>query len=552
MSSAKSAGRAHPQRTTWTGRKMFLAAAIGSAIGLGNIWRFPYIAYENGGGAFLLPYVVALITAGVPVLLLDYVLGHRFRGSAPLVWRRIHPKFEAIGWVQTGITFLIAIYYAVILAWAAQYTWFSIQLSWGSDPETFFLKEFLHADNSGIQSATYLPSIGSLLMVMWIAIIAVMVAGVRKGTGALSSVFVPVLIILFLILVARAIFLPGAATGLNAFFSPRWSALLDPEVWMAAYGQIFYSLAIGFGIMMTQASYLKRRSNIGGLGAVVGLSNSAFEVLAGIGVFATLGFMAVQNNVPVDEVATSGIGLAFIAFPAIINNMPGGPLFGILFFGSLLIAGFTSLVTIVEVVVSAVQDKFGWQRKKASLVAGIACAIPSLLLFPTTTGLATLDIIDKFVNVIGIVFIALTTIVVAGWYLHRIPELRGHINQVSSLQLGRWWDFVLQVLTPLILGITFVLEIKDLLQHGYGGYSTAKVAVFGWSLAVFLYGGAAIFSRFRWQAGTILDGPPAGDFGIPLTGKGAPFGQHLMDPYAPARTAQLKTEYSRATAKEEA
>lgn len=534
-----------PARATWTGRSMFLFAAIGSAIGLGNIWRFPYIAYDNGGGAFLLPYVVALITAGVPVLVLDYVLGHRFRGSAPLVWRRISARTEAIGWVQTIITYIIAVYYAVILAWSTIYTWFSLKLAWGEDPEAFFVRDFLHADNESINSTTVVWPIAITLAVIWVLIIAVMALGIRKGTGMLSSVFVPTLIVLFLILVGRSLFLPGAGEGLEAFFTPRWSALADPTVWMAAYGQIFYSLAIAFGIMMTQASYLKRRSNLSGLGTVVGLSNSGFEVLAGIGVFATLGFMASTSGVAVDEVATSGIGLAFIAFPTIINQMPGGPLFGVLFFGSLFIAGFTSLVTIVEVVVSSFQDKFRLERRTASIAVGVACAVPSLVLFPVTTGLGSLDIVDKFVNVLGIVLIAVISTVTIGWVLKRTPELRSHVNAVSSLQLGRWWDFSLTVITPLILGITFILEVRLLLIEGYGGYASHKVVIFGWILGLVLYLGAFGLSRIPWPRGTIVDGPPAGDFGVPLTGKGAPFGKHLVDPQADAEHMQLKPEFAK-------
>lgn len=534
-----------PARATWTGRSMFLFAAIGSAIGLGNIWRFPYIAYDNGGGAFLLPYVVALITAGVPVLVLDYVLGHRFRGSAPLVWRRISARTEAIGWVQTIITYIIAVYYAVILAWSTIYTWFSLKLSWGEDPGAFFVRDFLHADNESINSTTVVWPIAITLAVIWVLIVAVMALGIRKGTGILSSVFVPTLIVLFLILVGRSLFLPGAGEGLEAFFTPRWSALADPTVWMAAYGQIFYSLAIAFGIMMTQASYLKRRSNLSGLGTVVGLSNSGFEVLAGIGVFATLGFMASTSGVAVDEVATSGIGLAFIAFPTIINQMPGGPLYGVLFFGSLFIAGFTSLVTIVEVVVSSFQDKFRLERRTASIAVGVACAVPSLVLFPVTTGLGSLDIVDKFVNVLGIVLIAVISTVTIGWVLKRTPELRAHVNAVSSLQLGRWWDFSLTVITPLILGITFILEVRLLLIEGYGGYASHKVVIFGWILGLMLYLGAFDLSRIPWPRGTIVDGPPAGDFGVPLTGKGAPFGQHLVDPQADAEHMQLKPEFAK-------
>ena len=541
-SAANSPANKPAKRATFGGRSMFIFAAIGSAIGLGNIWRFPYISYDNGGGAFLFPYVIALLTAGVPVLILDYVLGHRFRGSAPLVWRRISRKTEAIGWVQTGITYIIAVYYCVILAWAAMYTWFSLKLAWGQDPEKFFTGDFLHADTTSLTSANVVWPIAIVLALVWAAITTVMVLGVRKGTGLLSSIFVPLLIMMFIILVIRALFLPGAAEGLEAFFTPQWGALLDPQVWIAAYGQIFYSLAIAFGIMMTQASYLQKRANLSGLGAVVGLSNSAFEVLASIGVFATLGFMAVTQHVAVADVATNGIGLAFIAFPTIINNMTGGPIFGVLFFGSLLIAGFTSLVTIVEVVLSSVQEKFALSRRRAAVYVCVACSVPSLVFFPVSTGLATLDIVDKFVNVIGIVVIAVVAIIVIGWVLRRLPELRQHVNQISSLQLGRWWDFCLLVLTPLVLGTTFVLEIITLVRDGYEGYPTAKVAIFGWGLAVLFYGGALLMSLVPWPRRTILDGPPVSDYGVPLTGKGAPFGQHLDNPYESIRDRERRLE----------
>ena len=167
------------------------------------------------------------------------------------------------------------------------------------------------------------------------------------------------------------------------------------------------------------------------------------------------------------------------------------------------------------------------------------------MLFPVTTGLGSLDIVDKFVNVLGIVLIAVISTVTIGWVLKRTPELRSHVNAVSSLQLGRWWDFSLTVITPLILGITFILEVRLLLIEGYGGYASHKVVIFGWILGLVLYLGAFGLSRIPWPRGTIVDGPPAGDFGVPLTGKGAPFGQHLVDPQADAEHMQLKPEFAK-------
>nr|WP_245792411.1 hypothetical protein [Bowdeniella nasicola] len=150
-----SAGRAREQ---WTGQYGFILAAIGSAVGLGNIWRFPGVAYSNGGGAFLIPYLVALLTAGIPILLLDYSLGHRFRGSAPTVFRRLGKGFEALGWLQVVISFVITTYYAVILAWAVRYLFFSVNEAWGDDTLSFFVGDFLKVDSPGI-NAEIVPGI---------------------------------------------------------------------------------------------------------------------------------------------------------------------------------------------------------------------------------------------------------------------------------------------------------------------------------------------------------------------------------------------------------
>src|SRR5699024_10009850 len=190
---------------------------------------------------------------------------------------------------------------------------------------------------------------------------------------------------------------------LNALFTPNWSALTDSRVWVMAYGQIFFSLSIAFGIMITYAAHLKRKASLTGSGLVVAFSNSGFELLAGIGVFSALGFMSQASGVAVDEVVESGIGLAFMAFPAIISTMPGGTVLGVLFFASLVLAGITSLVSIVEVVLDAFEDKFNLSRNASVGIVGGVMAIASILLFSTTEGLNLLDIIDNFANNFGIV-----------------------------------------------------------------------------------------------------------------------------------------------------
>ncbi|MBR5951529.1 MAG: sodium-dependent transporter, partial [Actinomycetaceae bacterium] len=294
--------QAAPKRDSWTGQTAFLFAAIGSAVGLGNIWRFPGVAYKNGGGAFIIPYLVSLVLIGIVVLLLDYSVGHKFRGSPPLAIRRLAGKFgETVGWIQTATSIVIAVYYAVILAWAVRYIGFSVTQPWTADPEAgtagFFVSEFLHlGEASGEFDLTPVAGILIPLVFIWIFVLLIMSLGVSGGVEKANKIFMPLLIVLFLIIVVRALFLPGAVEGLNTFFTPDWSAVGDPQVWIAAIGQIFFSLSIGFGIMVTYASYLKPKSNLTGTGLVAGFANSSFEILAGIGVFATLGYMSAQSG----------------------------------------------------------------------------------------------------------------------------------------------------------------------------------------------------------------------------------------------------------------
>jgi NSS family neurotransmitter:Na+ symporter len=503
-------------RGAFSGRTAFIFAAIGSAVGLGNIWRFPAVAYDNGGGAFILPYLVALLTAGIPLLFLDYAIGHRWRGSAPAAWRRFRRWTEFIGWWQVLIALIIALYYALILAWATNYTIFSLDQRWGDDAAGFF-GEYTQAlgGAEATVSFDYVPAVLISMLVVWLAVIIVMALGVQKGIAASSVIFIPLLVVMFVILVVRSLFLPGALDGLDAFFRPHWAALLDPKVWIAAYGQIFFSLSVAFGIMLTYASYLKKKTDLTGSGLVVGFANSGFEILCGIGVFSALGFMAQAQGVQIDEVVASGVGLAFIAFPTIISEAPAGALIGVLFFGSLVLAGFTSLISIVEVVIAAVQDKFGLARVSSTLLVCVPIAVVSTVLFSTTMGLPLLDVMDKWANEYGIVAAALVSSLIVAYVLRGLPTLRDHLNYRGSFHIGRWWYACVAVIAPLVLGVSLVISTIDLLTADgiYEGYPAWFVLVFGWVMAIGLVVIAIALSLIPWPAGSNLhkadsDGDP--------------------------------------------
>ena len=508
MTRPATTGGAKP-RETFSRRSVFVFAAIGSAVGLGNIWRFPFVAYDNGGGAFLLPYLVALLTAGLPLLFFDYAIGHRFRGSAPLSFRRMSRWAEPIGWIQVLVAFVIAVYYAVIIGWAASYAWFSIDERWGQTYEEsaeFFSSTFLNAANGF--GFDFVPSIAIVLVAVWVITLGVLLAGVQKAIGRTALIFVPLLVVLFAALVIRSLFLNGAMDGLNMFFTPDWSVLTQPAVWVAAYGRIFFSLSVGFGIMLTYSSYLKRKTNLTSSGLVVGFSNSAFEVLAGIGVFATLGFLVTTSAGAGWDDVSGGPGLAFIAFPALISQMPGGPVWGVVFFVCLILAGLTSLISIVEVVISSFQDKIGGSRTVATLAIGLPMAVISLVLMPTEQGLQNLDILDKFSNNLGIVGIALIALIAVMFVLRLAPQLRDHLNSVSSWPVGKFWIFCLAILTPIVLAYALVTTIIELVNEPYEGYDLPVIGVFGWGMLGAILVLSVLLSLLPWRGARHLDGPP--------------------------------------------
>ena len=311
----------------------------------------------------------------------------------------------------------------------------------------------------------------------------------------------------FAALVVRALFLPGAGQGLEALFSPDWGALGQTSVWAAAFGQIFFSLSVGFGIMITYSSYVSRRTDMTGSGLVVGFANSGFELLAGIGVFAALGFMAQSSGVPVDEVASDGLGLAFVAFPAIINEAPAGAFIGVLFFGSLVFAGVTSLVSVIEVVISAVRDKFEMTRVGATLAVVVPSALVSLVFFSTTSGVYVLDIVDHFINRYGILLVAVVSMLAVAWLAKALGPLSAHLNRTGSVRIGRWWIVLIGALTPAALTVVLVRELLADLETPYEGYPGWMLGLFGWGVAAAVVVLAGLAVRVRWRDRTSLTAP---------------------------------------------
>ena len=495
------------ERSTWGTRAGFIMAAVGSAVGLGNIWRFPYVAYENGGGAFFIPYLFALLTAGIPILILEFTIGHKYRGSAPLSFFRMSgKKAEWIGWWAVLVSFVISVYYAVIIAWAMRYTIFSVNQAWGEDTEGFLFSEFLQLTVEPGQTGSIVWGVFIPLALVWIITLGILFAGVKRGIEMANRIFIPTLVVIFLIVVIRAVTLDGAMAGLDAFFKPDFNAIMDPQVWVAAYGHIFFSLSVAFAIMITYSSYLPKKSDITNNAFITGFANSGFELLAGIGVFAALGFMAAQANVPVAEVATAGVGLAFVVFPQIINQFPGfNGLFGVLFFLSLTLAGLTSLISIVETYVAGISEKFGVSRSKAVAFGGGLAALVSIL-FATQGGLFFLDLADYYINQFGVAALGLVEVVMVVWVLRKADLLKDHANAISDIPLGAWWKISLGFITPIVLGYmmfgllkTNILQEFDTPTGNYEGYSNMFTLSGGVAVAAAALVLGILFSLGKWH-----------------------------------------------------
>ncbi|GAL07166.1 sodium-dependent transporter [Photobacterium aphoticum] len=246
-------------REQWGSRAGFILAAVGSAIGLGNIWRFPYMAYENGGGAFFIPYLFAMITAGIPFMIMEFSLGHKLRGAAPRAFSKLGTKFEWLGWFQVSIAAIIAVYYVAIIGWAISYLGMAFTQSWGSDTNAFFFSEYLKlGENSPSQLGSLQFHIAIPMTIAWAITFAAIFTGVKGGIERASKIMMPLLFLMVLGFISRVVFLPGAMDGLNYLFQPDFSKILDAKVWSAAYGQIFFTLSVGFAIMIAYSSYLPK------------------------------------------------------------------------------------------------------------------------------------------------------------------------------------------------------------------------------------------------------------------------------------------------------
>lgn len=462
----------------WSKELFFVFACVGAAVGVGNLWRFPYMAYENGGGAFLFPYIVCLLLVGLPIMLLEIGLGRWGQGSVAAASRRVGTAWTWLGWWALANSMVILFYYAVVLGWSAQYVVYSFTEAWGSDPAGFFLNDVARLTGDpfsfgGINVASIVA-----LALIWGAIFLI----VRSGTKGLSRVLlvtVPLPALLLIVLACRSLAMPGSLQGMTYLFRPQPSKILNASVWAAAASQVVLSLSLGMGQIVAYASKKRDDSRIVKSGVTICFLDLAFSLLAGVTVFATMGFLAVSKGIAITELKLDGIFLAFVSYPMAISSLPLAPLWGVMFFVLLVSLGIDSAFAAVEAVTTGCED-VSPARRRGSLAA-VICLLGLLggIFFTMGSGLLWLDIVDHWVAYYSIASIIVLQCVVFG-HIAPIGEIRRRIGESWSQGIVLLWRGLIRYIIPIALIVVFGSKILGEFSERYGDYPLPALLLGGW------------------------------------------------------------------------
>ncbi len=485
------------QRDQWSNRAAFILAAVGSAAGLGNAWRFPYVVFKNGGGAYLIPYFVALLTAGIPLIIMEFALGQKNQLGAPGSLAKIKEKFEFFGWWPVISAFVIVSYYAGIMGWAWNYIAGAFTGSWiNANTQDYFYNSVLKISSGPGEIGGFSLTVLIGVVITWILIYFIL----RNGTESVGKVVwftVLAPIILLIILIIRSVTLPGALAGINYYLQPDFSKIMNFRVWIDAYSQVFFTLSLGMGIMIAYSSYMPEDSDITNNALITVFANSGVSFMSGFAIFGTLGYMAHTQGVAIDEVATAGVGLAFVTYPNAINMLPGGPIvvgfFGIVFFVTLLTLGIDSAFSLVESNVAGFSDKFAWDKKKITLVIIILLFIAGLI-FSTKAGLYWLDIVDHYINSYGLIVGGILEAIAVGWF-YGPEKLRSYFNPISEYKFGKWWNVMIKYFIPVVLTFLLVRNFIADVKTPYGDYTMISQWIGGWGMVIAVAVVSFILSR---------------------------------------------------------
>lgn len=509
-------GSAQPSaRGQWSSKTEFVLAVAGQIIGLGNVWRFPYLCYKNGGGVFFIPYVLFLFTCGIPLFLLETSLGQYTQQGGITCWKKLCPLFEGMGYGSQVVVLYSSIYYIIILAWAFLYLFssFSSELPWASCRNSWNTEtcvEFDRLANSHnltvdgnatspvrefwerriLNVTGNIEDLGGMrwelvlcLLLSWVICYFCVWQGV-KSTGKVVYFTATFPYVMLAALLVRGITLPGALNGIKFYLYPDPSRLTDPQVWMDAGTQIFYSYAICIGCLMALGSYNKYNNNCFKDCIYLCLLNSGTSFVAGFAIFSALGFMAYEQNTDISNVAESGPGLAFIAYPRAVAMMPFPQLWAVFFFIMIILLGLDSEFVGLEAIATAISDLYpsffhvGHRRKLLLLAICVGSFVVGLVMV-TEGGLYIFQLFDYYAcSGMTLLLFAMLQSGCIGW-VYGADRFYDNIEDMIGYRPLPIMKYCLKYVTPVICLATFIfslvkytpLKFNNTIEYPWWGYA---------------------------------------------------------------------------------
>ncbi len=436
---------ATPGRDAWGTRTGFILAAVGSAVGLGNMWRFSYVAAEGGGAAFVLLYLVLVAIIGIPLMTSELIVGRMSQESPVVAVKRLGgPAWAPLGWLFVFCGFGILAYYSVIAGWTMRYAFDALRGGLPTDAGAYFQSV-----------ASGWPAIASHLLFMVITV-AIVVFGVKRGLERAALILMPVLFLILVGLAAWAASLPGGGAGYAYYLRPQLRELLDPNIIRLAAGQAFFSLSLGMGALMTYASYLRSKENLAKEAATVALADFGVAFVAGLVIFPIIFNFGLEATIGLGrEISDNTVGTLFIALPTGLQSLGSlGDVVVAAFFIMLFFAALTSAISLLEVVVSAVIDGWGWRRKEASLVFGFLIAIGGI---PAAINIDFLGAADAFVGNFLLIVGGFFTAILVGYRLIGPADAELAQGMDNARARAAWAVFVRYVAPVLLLVVLYFM-----------------------------------------------------------------------------------------------
>lgn len=440
-------------REKFSGSFGFLAAAIGSAVGLGNIWRFPYIVGQNGGGAFLIVYLGIVAIIGLPIMITEFVIGREGKKDAIGSFRALSKE----PWYLSGVlgvlaAFFILSFYGVVAGWTLEYVVKAATNSFVGQSGDQIVNMFVGFITDPIRPIIW--------QVVFMIITALIVAtGVQGGIEKLAKILVPLLLVIIVFLDIQALTLPRGKAGFEFLFKPDWSAL-NWSVVLNALGHAFFSLSLGMGIMITYGSYIDDKENLGKMAIGVSIGDTLIALLAGMAIFPAVFAFGVEPS--------SGAGLVFMSLPNVFAQMPGGYIFGILFFFLLALAALTSTISLLEVVVAYLVDSHNMKRSKASIVSLVSITLVGMIASLSNGVLSHIkigednifDFIDHTTANYFLTTAALISVIFLGWRLSK-DVVKKQLTNEGKVEAGYMniLMFLVRFIVPIAIILVFLFQI---------------------------------------------------------------------------------------------